>query len=369
MTYNDSPSGIYSGQVIDVVNFLETDLQTDVKLVALISVRGFFINRNKILAEIPKAIVLPMFPGVRRWRLNFIILSVLVFFYKPKAIIGRSVLATQLALKLKNRNKIQKVVYDGRGAIAAEWKEYNVINDSKMLSEINHLEKEAVLLADFRIAVSHKLISYWENQYGYSSEKHVVIPCTLNEVFKNVIINQQTIDSAQALFGFQETDIVYVYSGSVAGWQSFELLKSFLVKQLTLSKCHKVLFLSENDKHIDELKVQFPTQVFNKKVSQFEVPRYLLAGNFGILIREKSVTNQVASPVKFAEYLCCGLAVIISEDLGDYSAFVQDNNCGALDHEFKNLPVDKHLLHNIALDNFTKQKHRQSYLKLISQLT
>ena len=53
-----------------------------------------------------------------------------------------------------------------------------------------------------------------------------------------------------------------------------------------------------------------------------------MAADYGLLIRENSFTNQVASPVKFAEYLCCGLPVIISERLGDYSEFVEKNGCG-----------------------------------------
>ena len=49
LTYNDLPSGIYYSQVTDVVNYLNS-IQTKekVRLVAFISIRGFFTNRKKI---------------------------------------------------------------------------------------------------------------------------------------------------------------------------------------------------------------------------------------------------------------------------------------------------------------------------------
>jgi hypothetical protein len=49
-----------------------------------------------------------------------------------------------------------------------------------------------------------------------------------------------------------------------------------------------------------------------------------------ILIRDDKVTNQVASPVKFAEYLAAGLQVLISPNIGDYSSFIKEYNCGKI---------------------------------------
>lgn len=46
---------------------------------------------------------------------------------------------------------------------------------------------------------------------------------------------------------------------------------------------------------------------------------YHLAGDVGLLLREDSLTNRVASPVKFAEYLRCGLPVVLTPYVGDFS--------------------------------------------------
>ena len=96
-----------------------------------------------------------------------------------------------------------------------------------------------------------------------------------------------------------------------------------------------------------------------------EVPKYLLAADYGLLIRENTVTNQVASPVKFAEYLACGLPVIISRNLGDYSEFVTKNNCGYLLNEFNFQPRNKPIIKNIALNHFKKLVFIDEYRRLI----
>lgn len=365
LTYNDSPSGIFSSQVIDVVKFFKSELKTQTKLVCFISIRSFFKNRSKIKHELPEAIVLPMFPGVQRWRLNTFVLTILTLIYKPTTIIGRSVLATQLALIQKHKNRIQKVIYDGRGAITAEWKEYQVVTNEKLVNEIFELEKEVVLKTDYRIAVSEKLVKYWQKEFKYEGSNHVIIPCTLNKIYEEILISPESIEQTRQYIGLNNNDIAFIYSGSIAGWQSFNLLNDFIKPLLTKHPHAKLIFLAHKDEHILKLEYEFQNRVFCFHVQPNEVPKYLLAADYGLLIRENTVTNQVASPVKFAEYLACGLPVIISRNLGDYSEFVTKNNCGYLLNEFNFQPRNKPIIKNIALNHFKKLVFIDEYRRLI----
>lgn len=366
LTYNDLPSGIYSSQVIDVVKFIKNELKTEIKLVAFISLRGFSDNKKKILNEIPDAIVAPMFPGVKRWRINSFKLKNICKKINPEMIIGRSILATNLALKTKVKN----IVYDGRGAIAAEWKEYGVINDPKMLEESSELEKTAILQSSFRISVSDQLITHWRNEYNYNNDKHVVIPCTLNRPFETVIISQENISQSRKKLGLNTEDTVFIYSGSLAGWQSFDILYKFIHPILKNSSNNKLVFLSSPDKHITDLEKEFPGKIICKKVSPSEVPELLIAGDYGLLIREESITNLVASPVKYAEYLACGLKVIISNQLGDYTHFTKKNNLGVLYSDFsapeKISLQQKQTIKLMALTHFTKKSYLKMYEKVIN---
>ncbi len=117
---------------------------------------------------------------------------------------------------------------------------------------------------------------------------------------------------------------------------------------------------------------QYPSQVKALWVDHKEVIDYLFMSDYGLLIREQSVTNKVASPVKFAEYLSCGLPVLISENLGDYTSFVKANGCGQVivsDNSF----VIHHLTmeereKNILLANIYFNKHSEINSEKYNQL-
>lgn len=367
LTFNDSPSGIYSSQVIDVVKFLRSEFKANIKLVAFISLRKFSHNRAEIKKELPDAIIIPMVPGVKNWKRNLISLKLLYRFKKPDLIIGRSVLATQLALMLRESGKKMKIVYDGRGAIEAEWKEYKVIEDADMIAEIHDLEKKAILSSDFRIAVSEQLAKLWKKDYGYERTDHVVIPCTLNKVFENFKLDPLLISDKRKSLGFYDKDLVFVYSGSLAGWQSFELLYNFIRPVLEKNLNAKLFFLAERSEKIKKMEIEFPGRIICKKVKPEEVPEYLNIGDYGLLLREKTVTNRVASPVKFAEYLSCGLPVVISDELGDYAEFVVKNKCGFSSEQFLNLEAgpEKELIKEMALKYFSKHSYRNQYKQIL----
>jgi len=128
--------------------------------------------------------------------------------------------------------------------------------------------------------------------------------------------------------GINENDIVLVYSGSTAPWQSFQLLEEFICPIMDQKSEIKILFLSKENKDNLRLKNKYNDRVIIKWVEHKDVLNYLSCCDYGILLREQSITNKVASPTKFAEYLFAGLPVLISTNLGDFSEFVLQHNCG-----------------------------------------
>jgi len=375
LTFADQPSGVFTSQVIDVCKYIDQSFPVKIKLVAFISVRDFSENKKKIVKEHPGALVLPMLPRLSNWHLNRITLFMACLFLRPAGIIARGVLAANLALSVKNSGLVKKVCYDGRGAIAAEWNEYTVTPDERLKAAIPELEKKAVLKSDFRIAVSSRLVNYWNEKYNYNGSAHVVIPCTLGYGFSGTLPAPEEIVSTRRSMGFAPDDLVMVYSGSTAGWQSFSILETFLTPVLRADRKNKVLFLSKPDKSISRLKESFPGQVSEIWVSHREVQQVLSACDYGILIREESVTNKVASPTKFAEYLSAGLAVLISDHIGDYSDFVVNNGCGYLirSNSIQQLhPLsqqEKLKLTSLVQTNFTKESQNKNYKKLIDSIS
>ena len=374
LTYAEPPSGVYESQVTDVIRFMSEECDAGIRLVAFISLRSFAEKRKWIKEKLPDAIVLPMLPKATWWRFNTLFLVILCIVMRPKSILARNVIAANMALRMKAYGLIKKAGFDGRGAIAAEWKEYDVQVDPSWKREIGELEKNAVLKTDARLGVSAQLILHWKEEYGYKGNEHVVIPCTLNSDFSAVNITPDSEVLARKHYGYSANDILLAYSGSTAGWQSFQLVKPFLQHYLKKGPQYKALFLSKDEPNIRELKQEFPDQVQQLWVGHLEVPSVLAACDLGILIREQSVTNRVASPTKFAEYLAAGLPVAISENLGDYSSFVVHQNCGFIvtnppypEIEKTNYTTRKRL-NQLVLATSTKHACKKDYLQLLDLL-
>ena len=143
LTYNDQPSGVYFSQVTDVCNYVNRKFDCNIRLVALISARGFLANKKEITRNFSKAIVLPMFPKQKYWRRNKLILKCLFLFIGKQNCWCRGIFATNLAIELKNKGWLNKIVFDGRGAYEAEYKEYlNKIVQFK--DKISDLESSAI---------------------------------------------------------------------------------------------------------------------------------------------------------------------------------------------------------------------------------
>ena len=374
LTYGEPPSGVYFSQVTDVLNYLEQKQNTPIRLVAFISLHDFFQRRKEIIKHRANAIVVPMLPKAPYWKFNSILLWILCFFLRPRTIIARNVIATNMALLIKKKSTVKKVCFDGRGAMKAEWTEYPITVPFNWKKNIHQLESDAVNKSDYRIAVTQQLVAHWQSEYNYQLNNHVVIPCTLNSNFKPHALTLDEISSKRKSFGYDINDLLLVYSGSVSGWQSFDLLKPLMTDYLKKDAHHKLVFLSNEDPIISDLILQFPNQVSRKWLKHEEVTSFLVACDRGILIREQSITNKVASPTKFAEYLSAGLPVIISENLGDYSEFVKKNQCGQVFTEQNSINISKtplaerNRLIDLVKDNWTKDAQRENYKKLLEAL-
>ncbi|HQV00280.1 MAG: hypothetical protein JNK61_11380 [Bacteroidia bacterium] len=366
LSFGDAPSGVLSSQVFDVVKYCRTLTKQRIICLAFISVRGYFKNRVIIKNQINDCWVVPMYPTIHLWRFNLLTLAVICLLTKQRNIIARNAMAVNLALAVKKTGLIKKIALDGRGAIAAEWNEYDVMPNKKLKSEINEIEKTAVLQSDFRLAVSNPLVHYWHNRYGYNSKQHVIIPCTISF--------EKTFNNIDIAWPYHPHEIVLVYAGSVAGWQSFDLLKLFLNDVLTQTVNHQVLFLSKTNTSIETLKQSFPNQVKHMWLPHEQVLQILERCDYGILIREQTVTNEVASPTKFAEYLSAGLDVLISEKLGDYTAFVQQNNCGIVWEPgsktilLKSSVAQKNHNKILAQQHFSKEAFKSDYMRLLEAM-
>lgn len=321
ITYNDTYSGIYQSQVIDVVSYLNSSFDVSVVLVAFVPLRLWKSQKKIIKLELPSAKVFPILGSLKEVERSSLFLKLI----KNKNVgICRGPLAFMIA-----QNNFNKIVYDGRAAVEAEVTEYNVTDSNELDQLFIKAEDIAINNANYFISVSHKLIEYWEGKLNRKIPRlqYSVIPCTLTS-HKEVKANNVT----------STEKIRVVYSGGTGAWQSFEKVVDLLDELMSKQNNIEALFLTRENEFLSELINKYPSRCARKWLKHDEVFNELSSCDYGILIREDKVTNRVASPVKFAEYLNAGLKVLISPNIGDFSEFTLKHNCGIIvSNEISNL--------------------------------
>jgi glycosyltransferase involved in cell wall biosynthesis len=65
-----------------------------------------------------------------------------------------------------------------------------------------------------------------------------------------------------------------------------------------------------------------------------EVPSYLSAADAGLAFIKPCLSKLASSPTKYAEYLGCGLPLIINAGIGDSDALITEERAGALVRDF-----------------------------------
>lgn len=70
------------------------------------------------------------------------------------------------------------------------------------------------------------------------------------------------------------------------------------------------------------------------QVAHEEIASYIRAADVGLLLREKSLVNEVACPTKFGEYVSSGVPVLASTGIGDTQAHIQEHRLGWLLDDF-----------------------------------
>src|SRR5690606_13174606 len=124
------------------------------------------------------------------------------------------------------------------------------------------------------------------------------------------------------------------YIGGLSKWQNVDYILRFYNRLSQINDSYK-LFIATFDH--DKLKSLIKINVSEKYhgsisllsvSSAIEVEEFLSKMEFGFLIRDNIPLNNVASPIKLAEYLSCGVTPIISTSLTEFYNKLKKQECG-----------------------------------------
>jgi hypothetical protein len=218
------------------------------------------------------------------------------------------------------------LIFDFRGDLVAE---SSANGDSLVkLVFLKYLVKMAIACSSVVLTVSNSSASFLKTNYDVLNP--IVLPSAVyrNPYNKALLMAKEFRNS----LGIIDDEIVLIYAGGTAHYQMLpQMLMIWKVLAAELNvRC--ILLTNKslgNDSSINSL-ISLVPGIINLSVDRKEIPLYLGAADIGFILREQHQLNNVASPVKFAEYLAAGLAIVTSPGVGDISDLVQKQNLGTL---------------------------------------
>jgi len=296
-------------------------------------------NLRKILQGSEVLLEILYLEGVSKWKQLLMCLEHVIKYqkeYAPKVLHCRGYIASLLAIISKQICKAPhvKVIFDPRG-VRPEENALNAKGFSRLPGYITSklIERYLLMKSDFVVCVSQAMIDHF--QQIRINANYVCIPTGVDtNVFKYKPVARSKI---RATLGLSDNDIVVTYSGGLkAWWHSPNLIATTIIYLSKFIDFHFLLLSRSDIKDSMQFlkKNSFdPNKISTYALHPHEVPAYLSASDFGLLVREKSIVNKVAFPTKFAEYLACGVPVIATPAVSDIAKIIRRYNIGYLLNE------------------------------------
>jgi glycosyltransferase involved in cell wall biosynthesis len=220
-----------------------------------------------------------------------------------------------------------KVVLDYHGRIPEE---YVFLGKGGGLSRqiLEGLERWAVRKSDHVVAVSQRLAKYLIDCHQVDSKKVTVIPCCADEtVFTVDVHRREALRRSMNL----SNKLVCTHLGSFFEWYDPELIVRTFHNIRSSHDSHLLVVTFAVNEVVKYLSARLPGDSFSViQVAHDQVPQLLNASDLGFLLLRSSPNIKTSSPVKFSEYLNCGLPVLITSEVGDYSEMVAQEGIGSI---------------------------------------
>jgi glycosyltransferase involved in cell wall biosynthesis len=250
---------------------------------------------------------------------------------------ARSHIPATIALALKRRSDI-KMIFDVRGLLADEYVDANHWRKGSVPYQlIKRMERRAFASCDGIVTLTEAIWPIIKDWEGLRAREvaHEVVPCCVDlELFR---FSRQDRERRRNELGLSGRFVI-AYSGSVDGWYLTREMADFFAEFQKRNAPAHFLWLTPT-KHDRIKSVMKERGIGADSYSVLAaVPRdvssYLSASDAGLAFIKPCFSKLASSPTKHAEYLACGLPLIINAGIGDSDALITDERVGALVPDF-----------------------------------
>ncbi|WP_459189880.1 hypothetical protein ACGE0T_07350 [Parabacteroides sp. APC149_11_2_Y6] len=189
----------------------------------------------------------------------------------------------------------------------------------------NFLEKKAVSHFVNLICVSYNMRDHFRKKYPLKNNFNYIIKPILptNILEENTCFNPLSFKDE---LNIRENEVVLIYSGNLQAWQNFELMLN-IIKETENNNYKYIILTKQVGEAFDMIKMYDldMDKLIVRSVLPNELYKYYSISNYGFLLRDEHVLNNVAAPTKLIEYLYYGIIPILKyADIGDNNYYHYD---------------------------------------------
>lgn len=176
------------------------------------------------------------------------------------------------------------------------------------------VEKISLIFSDAYIYVSPYMMEFYSDSRFVKNKPILIVPC----------ISDLNYDNSPKIPNS------FCYLGGMAEWQNFPTIikmmneinenypqSTFKIATKELDICKKII----DDFGSEKIKAKIKLYSLSSKK---EIENFLSTCEYGFLIRDDIIVNQVSSPIKMAEYLSCGVNLITTSAVRSYSPLLKE---------------------------------------------
>lgn len=243
----------------------------------------------------------------------------------------------------------KKFIYDERGLMAEEYADGGIWKrDGFIYKIVRSIEKRLLLRADAVVVLTENIKRFLTDggylpHRGKNLNMHVIPCCVDVERFS---------PAPRDKLAFREKikpglggKFIFIYTGSIGTWYMLEEMLDFYVAARSVTPEAHLLVVT----HIGREAVR---AAWSKRGLSFDdititgaefadMPDYLNAADAGMFFINPVLSKRSSCPIKFAEYLACGLPVVINGGIGDTADIVEANRIGVVVRRFSRDEYDR----------------------------
>lgn len=236
----------------------------------------------------------------------------------------------------------KKFILDERGLMAEEYADGGMWKRGGALYRVTRsIEKRLLTSADAVVVLTENIKSfllnsdYLSNSIGERKPDIAVIPCYVDtKKFNDHILTDYKLKEDYGLAG----KFVFLYTGSLGTWYLLEeMIDFFLVAKSVINNAHFMILTHIGKEMVKDLRIKkglAPDDITVDEAEFERMPDYIKLADAGIFFIKPVLSKRSSCPIKFAEYLACGLPVVINSGIGDTDAVIEKYRLGTVIKEF-----------------------------------